>query len=99
MTDYADRWFVDKSGRRRRPAGPVDLMAVNDSNGRDRQRTNREYFHALWDERTGDENCLLFHFLVMFRRLLDLWVGMHGSSKQTGRDENRSARRYQRSHK
>jgi hypothetical protein len=35
----------------------------------------------------------------MFRRLLDLRVGKHGSSKQTGRDENRSARRYQRLHK
>ena len=50
VTDYAHRRFVDKSARRRRPRDPVNLMAVNDSNRRDRQRTNREDFNTLRDE-------------------------------------------------
>ena len=49
-TDYAHRRFVDKSARRRRPRDPINFMAVNNSNRRDRQRTNREHFNTLRDE-------------------------------------------------
>jgi len=85
VTDYAHRRLVDKSARRRRPRDPVNLMAVNDSNRRDRQRTNREHFNTLRDEWTRDENCLLFHFLVMFGTLLDLGVGKYRTGKHARR--------------
>jgi hypothetical protein len=50
VTDYANRRFVDKSARRRRPRDPINFMAVNNSNRRDRQRTNREHLNTLRDE-------------------------------------------------
>ena len=91
MTDYTDRRFVYKSSRRRRPPVPVNFMAVNDSNRRNRRRTYREHFNALWDKRTRNEDCPLFHFLVTLGTLIDRRVGEQCFGKQAGRDENRSA--------
>jgi hypothetical protein len=81
VTDYANRRFVDKSARRRRSRDPINFMAVNNSNRRDRQRADRLQFDTLRDERTGDENRPLFNSLVMFRRLLDLGVGKYRAGK------------------
>ena len=36
-----DRRIIDQSARRRLPPGPVDFMAVNNSNRRDRLGTDR----------------------------------------------------------
>ena len=69
VTDYAHRRIVDQSARRRLPPGPVDFVAVDDSDRRDRLRTDRLQFDTLRDERTGDENRPLFNFLLTFRKL------------------------------
>ena len=90
-SDYADRRFVDKSARRRRPPGPVDLMAVNDSNRRDRRSADRLQFDTLRDERTGDENRLLFNILLTFGSLVDRGIGEHRSGKYAGCDESCNA--------
>ena len=99
MTDYADRWIVDESARRRLSSDPVDFMAIDDSDRRDRLRADRLQFNTLWDKRTGDEDRPLFNFLVMFRRLLDLGVGKHRAGKHARREENCSGFRYGRLHK
>ena len=91
MTDYADRRFVDKSTRRRLPRGPVDFVAVDDSDRRDRLRTDRLQFDTLRDERPGDENRPLFNFLLAFRSLLNVGVGQRRPGKQADRDENGNA--------
>ena len=41
MTDYAHRRLVNESTRRRLPRGPVDFVAIDDSDRRDRLRTDR----------------------------------------------------------
>ena len=66
MIDYADRRIVDESSRRRLSSGPIDFVAIDDSDRRDRVRANRQQFDTLRDERTGDENRPLFNSLVMF---------------------------------
>ena len=73
VTDYAHRRIIDQSARRRLSPGPVDFMAVNNSNRRDRLGTYWQQFNTLWDKRTGDENRPLFDFLLTFRSLLDRW--------------------------
>jgi hypothetical protein len=99
VTDYAHRGVIDQSARRRLPPGPVDFMAVNKSNRRDRLRAYWLQFNTLWNKRTGDENRPLVNFLFTFRSLIGRRVGKHRSGKHTGRDENCSAGRYQRLHK
>ena len=99
VTDYAHRGVIDQSARRRLPPGPVDFMAVNNSNRRDRLGADRLQFNTLWNKRTGDENRLLFNILRAFGRLVDRGIGERRSGKHTGRDENCSAGRYQRLHK
>ncbi len=88
MTDYADRRFVDKSTRRRLPRGPVDFVAVDDSDRRDRLRTDRLQFDTLRDERPGDENRPLFNFLLTFGGLVSRGIGERCSGKYAGRDES-----------
>ena len=99
MTDYADRRFVDKSTRRRLPRGPVDFVAVDDSDRRDRLRTDRLQFDTLRDERPGDENRPLFTCLLTFRSLVARGVGKHRSGSHAGGNENCSAFRYRHLHK
>ncbi len=99
VTDYAHRGVIDQSARRRLPPGPVDFMAVNKSNRRDRLRAYWLQFNTLWNKRTGDENRPLFDFLLTLRSSVARGVGKHRSGKHTGRDENCSAGRYQRLHK
>jgi hypothetical protein len=91
VTDYAHRGVIDQSARRRLPPGPVDFMAVNKSNRRDRLRAYWLQFNTLWNKRTGDENRPLFNFLLMFRSLVARGVGQHRSSKDAGHDESYSA--------
>jgi hypothetical protein len=91
VTDYADRRFVDKSARRRRPRAPVDFVAVDDSDRRDRLRTDRLQFDTLRDERPGDENRPLLNFLLAFRSLLNVGVGQRRSGKQADHDGNCNA--------
>src|SRR6266496_4787115 len=67
VTDYAHRGVIDQSARRRLPPGPVDFMAVNKSNRRDRLRAYWLQFNTLWNKRTGDENRPLFDFLLTLR--------------------------------
>ena len=91
VTDYAHRRIIDQSARRRLSPGPVDFMAVNNSNRRDRLGTYWQQFNTLWNKRTGDENRPLFDFLLTFRSLLNVGVGKHRSGKHAGRDENCNA--------
>ena len=99
MSNYAHRGIVNESTRRRLPRGPVDFMAVNNSKRRNRLSTYWLQLNTLWDKRTGDENRLLFNFLLAFRSLLNVGVGEHRSGKQAGRDEDCSAFRYRHLHK
>ena len=91
VTDYAHRRIINQSARRRLPPGPVDFMAVNNSNRRDRLSAYWLQLNTLWDKRTGDENRPLFNFLLMFRSLVARGVGQHRSSKHAGHDESYSA--------
>ena len=91
MSNYAHRGIVNESTRRRLPPGPVDFMAVNNSNRRDRLSAYWLQLNTLWDKRTGDENRPLFKFLLMFRSLVARGVGQHRSSKHAGHDESYSA--------
>ena len=99
VTDYAHRRVIDQSARCRLPPGPVDFMAVNNSNRRDRLGAYWLQFNTLWNKRTGYENRPLFDFLLTLRSLVARGLGKHRSGKHTGRDENCSAGRYQRLHK
>ena len=99
VTDYAHRRIIDQCGRRRLSPCPVDFMAVNNSNRRDRLGTYWLQFNTLWNKRTGDENRPLFDFLLTLRSSVARGVGKHRSSKHAGRDENCSARSYQRLHR
>ena len=98
-TDYANRRFVDKSARRRRPRNPVNLMAVNNSNRRDCLGAYWLQLNALWDKRTGDENRLLFNILLTFGSLLDRGIGKRCSGKHAGRHQNYGAFPYRPLHK
>ena len=91
MTDYAHRRIVDESARRRVPPGPVDFMAVNYSNRRDRRGADRQQLDTLRDERTGDENRPLFNFLLPFGGLVSRGIGERCSGKYAGRDESCNA--------
>ena len=88
VTDYAHRRIIDQSARRRLPPGPVDFMAINNSNRRDCLRTDRLQFNTLRDKRTGDENRPLFNFLLTFGAWLARGIGERCSSKHAGRDKN-----------
>ena len=99
VTDYAHRRIIDQSARRRLSPGPVDFMAVNNSNRRDRLGTYRLQFNTLWNKRTGDENGLLFDFLLTLRSSVARGLGKDRSSKHAGHDKNCSAGRYQRLHR
>jgi len=68
--DYTHRRVIDQSPRCRLPPGPVDFMAVNNSNRRDRLGADRLQFNTLWNKRTGDENRALFDFLLTLRSLV-----------------------------
>jgi hypothetical protein len=99
-SDYAQRRVIDQSARCRLPPGPVDFMAVNNSNRRDRLSAYGLQLDTLWDKRTGDENRLLFNFLLLaFRSFLDLGVSKHRPGSHAGRNENCSAFRYRHLHK
>ena len=91
MTDYANRRVVDKGARRRLPSGPVDFMAVDNSDRRDRLRADRQQFDTLWDERTCDENRPLFNLLLTFRSLVARGLGTRCCSKHAGHNESGSA--------
>ena len=99
VTDYANRRIVDENARRRLSSDPVDFVAIDDSDRRDRLRANWLQFDTLRDERTGDENRPLFNFLVMFRRLLHLGGGKYRSGEHAGRNENCGAFCCRRPHK
>ena len=88
VTDYAHRRIIDQSARRRLSPGPVDFMAVNNSNRRDGSRADRLQFNTLWDKRTGDENRPLFNFLLPFGGLVSRGIGERCSGKYAGRDES-----------
>ena len=98
-SDYAQRRVIDQSARCRLPPGPVDFMAVNNSNRRDRLGAYWPQFNTLWNKRTGYENRPLFDFLLTLRSLVARGLGKHCSSKHAGHDENCSAVSYQRLHK
>jgi len=88
MTDYSHRRVVDQSARCRLPPGPVDFMAVNNSNRRDGSRADRLQFNTLRNKRTGDENRTLFNFLLTFGGLVSRGIGKRCSGKYAGRDES-----------
>ena len=90
MTDYANRRIVDEGARRRLPPGPVDFMAIYDSDRRDRLRADRLHFDTLWDERTRDENRSLFNLLLVFCSLVVRGVAEHRSGKHAGHHKNYS---------
>jgi hypothetical protein len=98
-SDYAHRGVIDQSARCRLPPGPVDFMAVNNSNRRDRLGAYWQQFNTLWNKRTGDENRPLFDFLLTLRSSVARGLGKDRSSKHAGHDKNCSAGRYQRLHK
>ena len=88
VTDYAHRRIIDQNARRRLPPGPVDFMAINESNRRDCRSTDRLQFNTLRDKRTGDENRPLFNFLLTFGGLVSRGIGERCSGKYAGRDES-----------
>ena len=94
MTDYTNRRIVDESASCRLPPGPVDFVAVNNSKRRNRRRADRPQFNTLWDERTGDENRLLFNILLTFGSLVDRGIGEHRCAKHAGRHQNYGAFQY-----
>ena len=96
--DYTHRRVIDQSARCRLPPGPVDFMAVNNSNRRDRLGTYWLQFNALRDERPGYENRPLFDFLLTLRSSVARGLGKDRSSKHAGHDENCSAGSCQRPH-
>ena len=67
VTDYAHRRVIDQSARYRLSPGPVDFMAVNNSNRRDRFGTYWLQLNTLWNKRTGDENRPLSDFPLTLR--------------------------------
>src|SRR5947199_10720171 len=87
-SDYAQRRVIDQSARCRLPPGPVDFMAVNNSNRRDRLGTYWLQFNTLWDKRTGDEVRPFFDFLLTLRSLFALRVGKYTYAKHSILDEN-----------
>ena len=91
MTDYANRRIVDESAWRCLPPGSVDVMAVNNSDRRDRLRADRLQFDALRDQRAGDENRPLFNLLLPFGGLVSRGIGERCSGKYAGRDESCNA--------
>ena len=91
MTDHAHRRVIDQRARRRRPPGPVNFMAVNDSDRRDRRSTDRLQYNTLRDQRTGNENRPLFNFLLPFGGLVSRGIGERCSGKYAGRDESCNA--------
>src|SRR5207249_6842234 len=91
VSNYAHRGIVNESTRRRLPPGPVDFVAVDDSDRRDRLRTDRLQFDALRDERTGDENRLLFNILLTFGSLAHRGLGEHRCAKHAGCHQNYNA--------
>ncbi len=97
-SDYAQRRVIDQSARCRLPPGPVDFMAVNNSNRRDRLGAYWLQFNTLWNKRTGYENRPLFDFLLTLRNLVARGLGNDRSSKHAGHDENCSAGSCQRLH-
>src|SRR4029453_16633949 len=70
--------------------GGVDFLAINRAKGRVRCRADTPHFDALRDERTGNENCLLNHFFLLFQAPLDWRISKRGA----GRDEDRNASSY-----
>lgn len=99
VTDYAHRRIIDQGARCRLPPGPVDFMAVNKSNRRDRLRADWLQFNTLWNKRTGYENRPLFDFLLTLRSSVARGLGKDRSSKHAGHDKNCSAGSYQRLHR
>src|SRR5436305_1286261 len=99
VTDYVDRRIIDQSARCRLPPGPVDFMAVNNANRRDRLGAYWLQFNTLWDKRTGHENRPFFHFLLTLRSLVARRIGKDRSGKHISRDENCGAVGYRRLHK
>ena len=97
--DYTHRRVIDQSARCRLPPGPVDFMAVNNSNRRDRLGTYWLQFNTLWNKRTGDENRPLFDFLLTLRSLVARGLGKDRSSKHACHDEHCSAVSYRHFHK
>src|SRR5258705_6075287 len=69
-SDYAHRRIIDQSARCRLSPGPVDFMAVNNSNSRDRLWTYWLQFNMLWNKPTRYENPPLFDFLLTLRNLV-----------------------------
>src|SRR5206468_13043048 len=90
-SDYAQRRVIDQSARCRLPPGPVDFMAVNNSNRRDRLGAYWLQFNTLWNKRTGYENRRLFDFLLTLRSLFAGGLGRYRSSKRAAPDKNGSA--------
>ena len=68
--DYTYRRVIDQSARCRLPPGPVDFMAVNNSNRRDRLGSDWLQFNTLWNKRTRNENRALFDFPLTLRSLV-----------------------------
>ena len=81
VTDYTIRRIVDEGARGRLPSGPVDFMAVNNSNRRDRLGTYWLQFNTLWNKRTGDENRLLSHFFLSLLAPFDRRIGKRGAGR------------------
>src|SRR5438067_166486 len=79
--DTHRRIVHERAGRRLTPRG-IDLPTIDHANGRNRCCAHAPHFDALRDERTGDENRLLNHFLPSLRADLDRRIGKRG----TGRD-------------
>ena len=98
-SDYVQRRVIDQSARCRLPPGPVDFMAVNNANRRDRLGAYWLQFNTLWDKRTGHENRPFFHFLLTLRSLVARRIGKDRSGKHISRDENCGAVGYRRLHK
>ena len=81
VANDAHRRIVHKSARRRPTSCAVNFPTRNDANGRNRFCAHALHFDALRDERAGDENRLLSHFLLSLLAPLDRCIGKRGAGR------------------
>jgi len=82
VPDHANRRLVDESARSCLTPRLIDLITIDDTNGRVGLGPDSTNLDPLWDERASNENQPLRNFLVLFRRLASGSIGERGGDAQ-----------------
>ena len=82
VPDHANRRLVDESARSCLTPRLIDLITIDDTNGRVGLGPDSTNLEPLWDERASNENQPLRNFLVLFRRLASGSIGERGGDAQ-----------------